>query len=482
MRQPKIIDFELGTKEIKNIEIDFNSRYELMPVLEGLKYIYYNCEEILFLIMKDLTKGVSDKKGKKGMSAWRVLCFYVIRKSTAIDYANLEHMARYDEKVREILQVGTFEKFRPNEKTINNNILKLSSETIDKINEILTKKNIEQGFETGKKIRGDSFVCKVNMHFPTDNGLIYDCGKTMIRLSELINESGWRKGKYWLKKLKKQTLKIGKIRKSSLKKEKKKIVLAAAYNEMLKIINIIRSKSLSEKITGEYYYKLIEGKIKLENISPKYIDLIHLHLITNQVIDITYRRNIKNEVIKNSDKIFSIYEKHVELINRGKFPIAIEFGHRVMLNQGSSGLILNYKVMEKGETDEKVIKPLLKDLTENYGLKIDVGSYDKGFYFKNCYEDLSPFVNKIVIAKKGKPTKESKEREHDKHFIKNRLWRSGIESAISSLVRGNGLGLCPDKGYENYKKHIAGCVLARNLQTIGKILLEEKKKKLKKSA
>ena len=36
-----------------------------------------------------------------------------------------------------------------------------------------------------------------------------------------------------------------------------------------------------------------------------------------------------------------------------------------MLNQDKNGFILNYKVMDKGETDKKVTLPMLKDLLEN---------------------------------------------------------------------------------------------------------------------
>ena len=131
---------------------------------------------------------------------------------------------------------------------------------------------------------------------------------------------------------------------------------------------------------------------------------------------------------------------------------------------------------------DEILELILSDLTENYGLKINIGSYDKGFYFKECYGDLKPYLDEIIIAKKGKPTKESKEREGTELFKANRMWRAGIESLISSLVRGNGLGLCPDKGFENYKKYVAGCILARNLQTLGTLLLKIKKKKAKKIA
>ncbi len=482
MRQKTVTNNELGVKAIEEIELDYNSRYELIPLLEGLKFIYYDCEEVLNLILSDLTKNVSSEKGKKGMNAWRLFCLYVIRQNGKIDYANLAHIAKYDSKVREFLQVGTFEDFSPNEKTINNNILKLSSGTIDKINELLIKTLIGKNFIDGKKVRGDSFVCKTNAHFSTDNGLVYDCGKTLIRLSKCISEIGWRKSEYWRKELKSVHLKIGKIRKSNKKKQNKTKELEKAYKKLLKILGNIKLKSLKEKQTGEYYFKVTLKKMKLEEIPLEYLGIVQLHLITDQVISMTYKRNIEHKKVEHSEKIFSIYEQHTELINRGKFPVAIEFGHKIMLNQCNNGFILNYKVMEKGETDDKVILPLLKDLTENYGLKIDIGSYDKGFYFKDCYEDLQPYLNEIVIAKKGKPTKESKIRESSKVFKKNRMWRAGVESLISSLIRGNGLGLCMDKGLLNYKKYVAGCILARNLQTLGKILLEKQKNNLIKAS
>jgi len=95
---------------------------------------------------------------------------------------------------------------------------------------------------------------------------------------------------------------------------------------------------------------------------------------------------------------------------------------------------------------------------------------------------LNIILNKIIIAKKGKLTKESKEREGTKMFKKNRMWRAGVEALISSLVRGNGLKLCPDKGLENYKKYVSGCILSRNLQNLGTILLAKEKKKIEKAA
>ena len=44
----------------------------------------------------------------------------------------------------------------------------------------------------------------------------------------------------------------------------------------------------------------------------------------------------------------------------------------------------------------------------------------------------------VVIGKKGYLNEYDKKREWNKKFKKLRHWRSGIESLISSLIRGNG--------------------------------------------
>jgi len=96
---------------------------------------------------------------------------YLIKHNGSVNYARLAHMAKYDSKIREFFQLKTFEKFEPDEKTINNNILKLSLNTIDKINELFVKSLIKNGFINTEKVRGNSFVCKTNIHFSTDNSL-----------------------------------------------------------------------------------------------------------------------------------------------------------------------------------------------------------------------------------------------------------------------------------------------------------------------
>ena len=56
----------------------------------------------------------------------------------------------------------------------------------------------------------------------------------------------------------------------------------------------------------------------------------HYVALTAQVLEQTRRRVVLGESVPNAEKVFCIVEPHTELINRGKTPQPVEFGHRVV--------------------------------------------------------------------------------------------------------------------------------------------------------
>ena len=89
---------------------------------------------------------------------------------------------------------------------------------------------------------------------------------------------------------------------------------------------------------------------------------------------------LEGQTIPHAEKVFSLFEPDTELINRGKLPYPIEFGHRVLIVEDSAGFIVKARVMEPGQTDEKTPVLLMTELQDpNHG-KIKGASYDKGFW------------------------------------------------------------------------------------------------------
>ena len=72
------------------------------------------------------------------------------------------------------------------------------------------------------------------------------------------------------------------------------------------------------------------------------------------------------------------------------------------------GFILNHRVMYK-ETDAKIAVYFLKIMQELFP-KINSVSYDRGFWSKANWEAIKKLVVYVGIPKRGKLSKEDKER------------------------------------------------------------------------
>lgn len=317
------------------------------------------------------------------------------------------------------------------------------------------------------------------MHFPTDNGLLYDAiRKTIVLTSRLCLKyklKGWRQKSHNLKKIKSITTTISKIKRSRPRKESsildKKNKLEKAYK---KLIN--RSEEFIEK-----------ANLSIEEVNKKAtaLDFILIKEIekfinyTKIFIDQITRRVFKEEKISHKEKIFSIFEPHTEWICKGKVKAPFELGKRVAIVEDQYGFILSSKVMNR-ETDEKVTIPIIKETKKRFD-NITTCSFDKGFYSKKNKEELSKLLEFPILPKKGKLSKKDMELEHSKEFVKYRKKHSAVESAINALEI-HGLDKCLDKGFFAFKRFVALAVASRNIQKLGAILKRKyhrKKHKLK---
>ena len=146
------------------------------------------------------------------------------------------------------------------------------------------------------------------------------------------------------------------------------------------------------------------------------------------------RRLLKGEIIAPSEKIYSIFEDHTEWITKGKLHKKVELGHLLLLTTDQYQLIVDYKIME-GQRDAAQVAPLKQRIQKDYAdKKISSHSFDKGFYSKDNLSVLQQdYTRQVVLPKRGRLTKEDKERESSKTFKQLRHAHSAIESNINML-------------------------------------------------
>lgn len=456
MRSNLLYKLPIFAKPIDEIDIP-SGRDAIYLLLRGIQEMYSKEREITTLIMDDLTsKGKrSSSRGAKGMTAWQIFILSVLRMNLGRTFDELEFDFNHNDLIRKFLQLGALDSDTFKARTLNDNFRHLSPETLNSINALIVEKAVHEGFEDGKVVRGDIFVCDTNVHYPTDQSLLGDGCRKVISICS--NYKGWRQHKYLLKLNRRLVRTVAKAKRGrdSANREKK------AYKKLLEFVEKILRKGLAT----------FENDVMPKRESEH---LVYFLSGLEYVRGLAYRRTQRKEKIEHSEKLFSLFEPHTEMINRGKFPQPYQLGHRVLFVQGRSGMILKCKVMDNGSQDVDELLPALKELSEKYG-KLKDASFDKGYWSPENKKKSSDFVENLIVARKGNGTKASKEEERTNEFIKARIWRSGVEALISVCVRSNGLDRCRDKGKSSFETWVQAASVTRNLIQLGALIAAREK-------
>jgi IS5 family transposase len=471
MRKRFEIQLELGARSIADVKIPTDSRDELPAILRGLQHIYCTPElnkKVFDILEEKVLSGVDKTFGRPGMNLWEILTFGSIRLGRDSDYDQLQHIANYDLLVREMIGISNFGENlkRFPLQTLKDNVSLLDDETLKQINELVAKAG--QALLPNKKlnVKIDSYVLETNVHFPTDLNLLWDAGRKCIDIlchiiKDVEMDTGWRKHQDWYHRLKSSFYKASKLTSGNRKNTEQGLEAALDY--------LTIAADLSKKLIKTD--KLINQLATSNNIVNKYQELMYFEGHLNAHIELVRRRLIYKENIPHAEKVFSLFEPHTRWIKKGKIGNKVELGLMVAVATDQYGFILGHKIMQQ-EQDVEIAVPFAKELVKKYD--IDSISFDKGFWSRSNFIELSKLVDNVVLPKKGKLNQDEKERQSTKKFKALRKHHSAVESDINCLEH-HGLNRCPDKGIENFKKYTALGILAHSLHKLGNLLLAQER-------
>ena len=138
---------------------------------------------------------------------------------------------------------------------------------------------------------------------------------------------------------------------------------------------------------------------------------------------------VAHEAVPASEKVFSIFEPHTELIQRGKHGKPVEFGHKVLLCETAEKFITDYEVYEHQEADCNLTEPVIRRHEKLFGQRPVVLAADKGFCpAKSKFEELAKLVGNLAIPRRMQDFM-------DKLLASCQAFRAGIEGTISGLKR-----------------------------------------------
>lgn len=482
----KVIDLQLEfwKKDIADIQFDLQSRDEIPKLLMGLQHVYCTrkIREAVFKVLKQIVPKKNRESGRPGMDLWKILVLGALRLNCNIDYDKVHELSNNHRTLR--LMLGHAETDTDSLyalQTIRDNIVLLTPEILDEINQIVVRFGhdiVMKGKADVLKASCDSFVVKTDVHYPTDTNLLFDAMRKTIHLLAIVcSEIGiteWRQSHHNILKIKRLLRRIQKLKRSNSKDQAKKArrdrFIVGEHQNYIDVcrgfifraqetIRILRDLGLVT-VAQDFRLSTVEYYIRH---AQRQIDQIH-------------RRVVCNEKIPHEEKVFSIFEPHTEWISKGKAGVPQELGLNVCLLRDQFGFVLHHRVMEQ-QTDEKVAVPMVREAQKRFA-DLAGCSFDKGFYSPENKRHLAEMLDCVVLPKKGRLSVNDKKIEHSEEFVESRRRHSAVESSINAL-ENHGLDRCLDHGLYGFKRYVALSVLARNLQILGHLIQQKELRRQK---
>lgn len=481
MRRAFDANLRFGGTPIESLPLDLDCRSPIVPVLRALQHVYGQPalrDAILAQVKADVNPKNAPDRGRPGMDYWQILVLASVRLGCNLTYDELQDLALNHRALRLLMGLSDWELPVSGKRNvfswqrIRDNVCLVKPETIQAISNQIVAEGHRLAPEAAETIRGDSFVVGTNIHYPTDSSLLGDGLRKILtiatELAELTGQSGWRQQKHLLKLLRRRlkavnmaARKCGSGRAQSLRDN---------YKALLTLTDELLERALQTQ-EGAMPVLLSAQPPQRTRIDGLLSDLVYFLVATEHVRGLAVRRVIEEEQIPNAEKIFSVFEPHTELINRGKVPLPVEFGHRVLVLEDGIGFIAHHEVYDSGLRDPDVLLPALRQLQERLGGRIRSASFDCGFHSPDNQAAIQKLLAHPCLPLRGVHQVAEQNRTATVEFHKARRHHPGIESAIHALQDGNGLDRCRDRRRIGYHRYIALAVLGRNLHVLGDLLI-----------
>lgn len=209
------------------------------------------------------------------------------------------------------------------------------------------------------------------------------------------------------------------------------------------------------------------GSIPAAQNHPELKALEEILELAQQVYSQAYRRIVLGEKVRADEKPVSIFETHTDIICRGKKDSKVEFGHKIGVGTGRSGLVTFYEVLRGNPGDSELLGSALDYHEEIFGKMPKEMTADKRFFSaQNEKMATSRGVERVALPKLGRLNQLRCNLQKQGWFRRLLRWRAGIEGNLSTLLRRFGLKRCLWKGWESFGAYVGLSVLTYNLRLL----------------
>jgi IS5 family transposase len=466
----------LDCPSVGNVSLKLHCRNETIPLLRALQHLYRTPkvrDSILAAMARDVNGRSSAQRGRPGLSYWEILVLAAARLGCGCNYDQLQDLAENHRALRQVMGIGDWESVetgprRFDWRRIESNINLLRPETIMQINQAIIQEGHRLEPRAAETVRGDSFVVETNIHYPTDSRLIADGLRKVLGLAAALavwfGLIGWRQHRHLYRKARRLVRRIERLaaRQGSGDEER----LKQPYRELLELAERVLTRAEILRETVRKYGR--GGGVEALALDQ---DLGTFLQRTRQVCNLARRRVLEGETVPHHEKLFSVFETHTQLYQRGKAGEPLQFGRLVLVFEDGAGFITHHHVLPRDQGDRDVVVQQTRTAQQRHRGQIRRGSFDRGFHSPEVQKELAKILEHPCVPMPGSKQAAEQEATASIEFRNARQSHPGIESAIGALQAGNDLKRCRDRTEKGFERYVALGVLGRNLHVLGKLLI-----------
>jgi IS5 family transposase len=401
---------------------------------------------LLGLVAADLRRDGVQQTGRQGLPAEAVLRCALLKQYRQLSYEELAFHLEDSASFRAFARLPW--PWSPKKSVLHKTIGSICAETWEAINRALLADARQEKIEDGSVVRLDSTATAALMHEPSDSSLLWDAVRVMVRLLRRANAWMRHLARAW-----RDHRRAAKRRWQAIEFTRGRPKRVAHYRGLIKIAHKTLGylRDAAARLSGSTDPAVALWRAEVRHYEP----------LIETVITQSERRVLHGEAVPAQDKLVSLFETHADIIVKRKGEV--QFGHKLNLTTGRSGLVLDLVIEAGNPADSDRLMPMLERHIDAYGAAPRQAVADGSFASRaNLARAKACGVRDMAFHKKCGLKIEDMVRSRWV-YRKLRNFRAGIEAGISCLKRAYGLARCTWRGLDHFKAYVWSSVVAYNL-------------------
>jgi len=416
--------------------------YELKAVSDWLD----GQRALLSLVASDLRREGLRPTGRRGLAAETVLRCALLKQQRQLSYEELAFHLEDSASFRAFARLPLA--WSPKKSVLQQTISALRPETWEAVNRALIASAQQEKLETGAVVRVDSTVTAALMHEPSDSALLWDAVRVMSRLLRQATELPGAPAIHW-----RDRRRLAKCCATEIQYSRGKDARRRLYRKLIAATHATRTalQRAAARLTGLTGGAVARWRAEVDHFLP----------LIARVLDQSERRVLHGQAVPARDKLVSLFEPHADIIVKGSRDV--QYGHKLNLVTGKSGLILDLVIEAGNPADAERFLPMLDRHIARCGTPPRQMAADGGYASRdNLDQAKARGVSDVAFHKKhGLAVADMAKSAWVYRRLRN--FRAGIEAGISCFKRAYGGGRCIWRGLDHFKAYVWSAVVAHNL-------------------